>query len=104
MACTDEYIDFISTTLTPLGEVRVRKMMSDYVVYLDDKCVITACDNCAYVKKLPGIAPLMADAETGSPYPGARECYILNFENQRHARMVIKTLYDHLPYPKTRKK
>lgn len=56
MACTSDFIAFICDALAPLGEVRSRKMMGDYVIYLNDKCVITACDNLAFVKKLPCIA------------------------------------------------
>lgn len=47
-----------------------------------DKCVITACDNMAFVKKLPCIAELMADAETGYAYKGAKEGYILDFRDR----------------------
>lgn len=104
MPCTAEFIDFICDTLTPLGEVCSRKMMGEYVVHVNGKCVITACDNLAYVKKLPCIAPLMADAECGSPYPGAREAYILDFSDSRKAIKVIQTLWEALPYPKPRKK
>lgn len=71
MACDLKYIEFICGVLAPLGDVRYRKMMGDYVVYLNDKCVITACDDCAYIKKLKCIEPLMADAETGYAYEGA---------------------------------
>ena len=104
MPCTAEFIDFICDTLTPLGEVRSCKMMGEYVVHVNGKCVITACDNLAYVKKLPCIAPLMADAECGSPYPGAREAYILDFSDSRKAIKVRQTLWEALPYPKPRKK
>lgn len=89
MPCTAEFIDFICDALSPLGEVRSRKMMGEYVVHVNGKCVITACDNLAYVKKLPCIAPLMADAECGSPYPGAHEAYILDFSDPRKAIKVI---------------
>ena len=47
--------------------------MGDYVIHVNGKSVITACDNNAFVKKLPCIAVLMADAECGCPYPGAKE-------------------------------
>lgn len=104
MPCTAEFIDFICDALSPLGEVRSRKMMGEYVVHVNGKYVITACDNLAYVKKLPCIAPLMADAECGSPYPGAREAYILDFSDPRKAIKVIQTLWEALPYPKPRKK
>lgn len=103
MACSTEYIDFICEVLSPLGEVRYRKMMGDYVVYVNEKCVITACDNCAYIKKLKCIEPMMAEAETGYAYPGAKESYILDLSDQRKAREVISTLWEALPYPKKKK-
>lgn len=103
MACTSEFIDFVCEILSPLGEVRHRKMMGDYVIYLNEKCVITACDNCAYVKKLDCIAKLMADAETGCPYEGAKECYILDFTDQRKIREIIQTLWHSLPFPQKKK-
>lgn len=104
MACSSEFIDFLCGALAPLGDVKARKMMGDYVIYLNEKCVITACDNMAYVKKLPSIATLMADAETGCPYPGAKEAYILDLSRPREVQTVIKTLWNQLPFPKTRKK
>ena len=104
MACTPEYIDFICEVLAPLGEVRSRKMMGDYVIYLNEKCVITACGNNAFIKKLDCIAPLMADAETGCAYQGAKEGYILDFSDQRKVRNVISILWEALPYPKKKNK
>ncbi len=56
MVCSTDFISFICDVLAPLGEVRSRKMMGDYVIYVNDKCVITACDNLAYAKKLPCVA------------------------------------------------
>lgn len=104
MSCSVDFIDFVLEVLAPLGEVRCRKMMGDYVVYLNEKCVITACDNVAFVKKLPCIEGLMKDAEVGCAYEGAKEGYILSFEDQDLARKVISTLWEALPYPKSKKK
>lgn len=104
MACTSEFIESICDALAPLGEVRSRKMMGDNVIYVNEKCVITACDNIAYVKKLPCIADLMADAECGFPYQGAKEAYILDFADTRKALKVIETLWNDLPFPKSKKK
>lgn len=104
MACSTDYIEFICDTLAPLGEVRARKMMGDYVIYVNDKCVITACDNMAFIKKLPCIAELMADAATGCAYEGAKEGYILDFQDLHKTYRVIKILWEELPFPKSRKK
>ena len=104
MACSTDFIESICDVLAPLGEVRSRKMMGDYVIYVNEKCVITACDNMAYVRKQPCIADLMADAECGYPYVGAKEAYILDFTNPHKARKVIETVWDKLPFPKSKKK
>lgn len=104
MACSTEFIEFVCDVLAPLGEVRSRKMMGEYIIYVNGKCVITACDNTAFVKKLPCIAALMADAETGCAYEGAKEGYILDFHDRRKALKVIETLWEELPFPKSKKK
>lgn len=104
MACSTEFIKFVCDALAPLGDVRSRKMMGEYVIYVNEKCVITACDNTAFVKKLPCIAELMADAESGCPYKGAREAYILDFQDRKKALKVIETLWEDLPFPKSKKK
>lgn len=103
MACSTEYIDFICNAIAPLGDVRYRKMMGDYVIYLNKKCVITACDNCSYIKKLKCIEDLMAGSETGYAYEGAKESYILDFSDPKKARVVISAIWEALPNPKKRK-
>ena len=104
MACSTEFIESLCDILAPLGEVRSRKMMGDYVIYVNEKCVITACDNIAYVKKLPCIAGLMADAETGCPYEGAKEAYILDLSDTRKTLKAVETLWEVHPFPKSKKK
>ena len=104
MPCSVDFIEFVCEVLSPLGEVRSRKMMGDYVIYVNEKCVITACDNNAFVKKLPCIEAMMADAECGSPYPGAKEAYILEFSDRNKVLKVVDTLWNALPFPKTKKK
>ncbi len=103
MACTVEFIEYVCELLSPLGEVRSRKMMGDYVIYVNGKCVITACDNNAFVKKLPCIASIMADAECACPYPGAKEAYILDLTDSRNVLKTIELLWEELPFPKAKK-
>lgn len=104
MACSSEFIESLCDILMPLGEVSSRKMMGDYIIYLNGKAVITACDNIAYVKKLPSVASLMADAESGSPYPGAKESYILDLNDNGKVLKIIETVWDNTPFPKSKRK
>ena len=103
MACTIDYIEHLCSLLSSLGYVRYRKMMGDYVIYLNEKCIITACDNMAFIKKLPCLEEMMQDAETGHPYEGAKEAYILDTSDRNLLRKVIPLLWDSLPFPKKKK-
>ena len=103
MACTIDYIEHLCNLLSSFGDVRYRKMMGDYVIYLNEKCIITACDNMAFIKKLPSLENMMQDAETGHPYEGAKEAYILDTSDQGLLRKVIPVLWGNLPFPKKKK-
>lgn len=103
MACTQEYVDFVCSQLKGAGIVRAKKMFGDWMIYVDEKPIVLACDNLCYVKMLPEIADLMKDAETGFPYEGAREHYILDIEHRSEALSVIRTMLPLIPYPKKMK-
>ena len=77
----------------PVGRSAQQEDDGDYIIYVNGKCVITACDNICYVKKLPCIAGLMAGAETGHPYEGAKEAYILDFADKNKVLKVVNALW-----------
>ncbi|MCM1079317.1 MAG: TfoX/Sxy family protein [Bacteroidales bacterium] len=104
MACTQEFIDFVCSRLSPAGEIAWRKMMGDYVIYVNGKCVITACDGVCYVRKHPAIELLMQDAGTGYPYKGAKECYVLDLEHMSVTLEAVRILQEVLPFPKRKAK
>lgn len=104
MACSTEFIESVCNILAPLGEVRNRKMMGDNLIYLNEKCVATACDNLLYIKKLPVLEDIMSGCETGKPYDGAKDHYILDPNNPSFVRTVISNLWDELPFPKLKKR
>ena len=73
MATSVEYIEFVCEQLREFGEVRYRKMFGEYMAYLHEKPVLLVCDNTVFVKKLPEVRELLAQADCGAPYH--RECY-----------------------------
>ncbi len=100
MACTTDYIDFVCSQLEGVGVIRARKMFGDWMIYIDEKPIILACDNICYVKMLPAISDLMQEALTGFPYDGAKEHYILDIEHREETIRIIQTLLPVIPYPK----
>ncbi|MDN4754534.1 TfoX/Sxy family protein [Porphyromonadaceae bacterium W3.11] len=104
MACRVEFIESICDQISNAGYVRYRKMFGEYVIYVDEKPVILACDNTAFVKKHPAIEHLMDNAECGFPYPSAKEHYILDETDHYLCMEVVKILAEVLPYPKSKKR
>lgn len=104
MATRVDLVEFICSRVQKLGIVRYRKMFGDYMVYLNEKPIILVCDNIAYVKKHPGIAGIMENAETGIPYNGAKEHYILDVDHEDSLLKVVGALEKILPYPREKKR
>jgi len=104
MASTLEFVEYVCGRLDGCGEIRYRKMFGEYMIYINDKPIILACDNLIYVKKHPALAEVMAGAEIGCPYPGAKEHYLLDIDNSRLTRTVVAILEPLTPQPASRKR
>lgn len=104
MATSKEFIDYVVAQVSTAGVVETKRMFGEYGLYLDGKCVALVCDDTVFVKILPELSTLMAEAETGFPYPRAKEHYVLSVEHRQHAIVVLQTLAPLLPFPKPRKK
>ena len=104
MATSAEFLDFVVGQLQELGAVRSRRMFGEAMVYLNDKPVILVCDDTVFVKKHDAIQDLMQNAETGIPYEGAKEHYILDIDDVDYSKKVIFELEKVTPLPKKRRK
>ena len=104
MATTQEFADRVCRRLLPFGDVRSRKMFGEYMVYVNEKPLLTLCDGRIFVKKQPQLAALMADAECGYPYEGAKEAYLLDLNDDALVDALLPLLIAHTPLPKPRKK
>jgi TfoX/Sxy family transcriptional regulator of competence genes len=104
MATSVDYIEYVCEQVRGAGDIRYKKMFGDYMVYVDDKPVLLVCDDTVFVKILPCLDALMADAERGYPYDGAKEHYVLDIDNAGLAREVVAVLLPVTAVPKPRRK
>lgn len=104
MATTVEYIEYVCEQISGIGDIRYKKMFGEYMVYVNDKPVIIVCDNTTFVKKLPCIEEKMKEAQTGYPYEGAKEHYVLDIDNAEFCKSVIIEVEKVTKLPKPRKK
>lgn len=79
-------------------------MFGEYMVYVNNKPVLTVCDNTVFVKKLDVIEEMMQQAECGFPYEGAKEHYILEIDQRDFCREVVRKVEEVTPLPKPKKK
>lgn len=103
MATTNEYIEYVCEQISGVGEIRYKKMFGEFMVYLNNKPVIIVCDNVPFVKKLDCIKEMMKNADTGCPYKGAKEHYILDIDNSDLCKMIVMKIEKVTPVPKSRK-
>lgn len=104
MATSVDFIDFVCEQVGGGYAVRYKKMFGEYMVYVNDKPIFLVCDNCVYVKKLPQTEELFCGAQTGIPYDGAKEHYILDMEDAELVERVVAVLEKITPLPKKRNK
>lgn len=104
MATTNEYIEYVCEQINGVGNIRYKKMFGEFMIYVNEKPVIIVCDNNAFVKKIQCIEEMMKDAETGYPYNGAKEHYILDIDDADFCKRVVTKIEAETPIPKPRKK
>lgn len=104
MATSAEMIDYVCEQVAPYGDVRSKKMFGEYLVYLNDRPILTVCDNLVFVNQLPQLEALMQDAPRGFPYGGAKEHYILDPEDRPLLDRLIPLLAQLIPVPLKRAK
>lgn len=104
MATSTEFLDFVIEQLQGIGALRYRRMFGDAMIYLNNRPVILVCNDVVFVKKHEAIQGLMQNAETGIPYNGAKEHYVLDIDNADFSKKVVLELEKVTPLPKKRKK
>ncbi len=104
MATSEDYIKYVCEQIGHAGCVRCKKMFGEYMVYVNDKPVLLVCDDTVFVKKVSCIEDKMRTAETGFPYDGAKEHYILDIDDAEFSTDIALELEKAISVPKTKKR
>lgn len=103
MATSKGYIDFVLENIQGFENVKAKKMFGEYMIYINEKPVLLVCDNTVFVKKIPEVSSLFENCESGFPYDGAKEHFVLDIENKELSSKVLSTLEKVVPVPKKKK-
>ncbi|MBD5559499.1 MAG: competence protein TfoX [Clostridia bacterium] len=86
------------------GEIRVRAMMGDYVVYYNERVVGGIYDGRLLLKDTPSARRMLPLAERIIPYPGAKEMLLVeDLTDTVHLHAVLEAMLPELPKPRPKK-
>ena len=83
-----------------LPEATSRKMMGEYLLYMDGKLFGGIYDDRLLVKPTPSALSLMPGAVREQPYPGAKEMLLVeNVEDTVFLETLLTAMWGELPEP-----
>ena len=95
MASSKEYLEYILEQLSELEDIKYRAMMGEYIIYYKEKVIGGIYDDRFLVKATKKAIDYVSEVQFQLPYEGAKEMYL---------KGLFETMYDELPFPKTKKK
>ena len=104
MATSVDFIEYVCEQICGTDAIRYKKMFGEYMVYVNDKPILLVCDNTVFVKMREEIKDDMSTSETGYPYEGAKEHYVLDIDDRAFAQKIVQILEPVTAVPKPRKK
>ncbi len=103
MATSKEYQGFIQEQLACVGDISMRAMMGEYVVYYKDKVIGGLYDNRFLIKPTNAAHSMMPEAPLEQPYPGAKDMLLCCLEDPAFLSELLPAVYAELPAPKKKK-
>ena len=101
MATSKEYKSYIQEQLELLGDIRIRAMMGEYLIYYQDKLFGGIYDNRFLVKITKESKKIMSEAKEEIPYPGAKPMLLVeNIEDREFLKELVCKMCENLPQKK----
>ena len=92
MASSKSYLDLVVDTIRLPG-LTSRKMMGEYLLYLDGVLFGGIYDDRLLLKPLPAFRALLPDAPMETPYPGAKPMLLVeDVENGEKLREILEEI------------
>lgn len=105
MATGNEYRQFILDQLADVPEIRLRPMMGEYLLYVQEKLVGGLYDDRLLVKNVPAARAMLPARRESLPYEGAKPMLLVEeVDDRAFLAELMETLQQALPEVKTKKR
>jgi TfoX/Sxy family transcriptional regulator of competence genes len=108
-AAKNDHIAFLEDCLKHIPEIRFKAMFGGHALYCSERVVGLVGDQTLFIKMTPGTTKLLNGlVETGPPYPGAKDAYVMAERECLDATLIMRVITacrdDVAPAPKKIKK
>ena len=101
MPTSKEYLDFVLEQLSQAEGITWKKMMGEYLLYMNGKLIGGIYDHRLLVKPTKGAKAMMPDAPLELPYEGAKPMLLVEqMEDPAFLAALCGVLYEELPAAK----
>ena len=105
MATGNEYRQFILDQLADVPGSRLRPMMGEYLLYVQEKLVGGLYDDRLLVKNVPAARAMLPAGRESLPYEGAKPMLLVEeVDDRAFLAELMETLHQALPAAKTEKR
>jgi len=105
MASSREFVEYICSQLTELGEITFRPMMGGYLIYVNGKYCIGISDNQMFLKPVEEVRGLLKEVIEEPMYDGAKPSFLItDIDDREYLCEIVGVTYQYLPEPKKKQK
>ncbi len=107
MATEKRTAETILQYLTEVADARIRPMMGEYLVYVDDIVIGQINEGELFIKMTPFGEQFAPELYKRTPYPGAKPAFVVPFERLADTEWLgemISGTVQHLPKPRKHEK
>ena len=89
MATTKEFIAYILDKTNGITGFSIKPMFGEYMHYYNGVVTGLICNNTFFIKVTPNTTQLLNNLNKASPYPKAKEQYILNDDYLENKELLL---------------
>ena len=105
MACSPEFIQYITEQLKNAGRITCRKMFGEYGMFLDGKIVAIICEDQLFLKVTEAGLKMYPELKDNPYHEGASASYRLveEIDDSKWLSELVQCTWEELPVPRQKK-
>lgn len=100
MSSSEAYLKYTLDLLESIDGITYRKMMGEYVLYINGKVFGGIYDDTFLIKETSNAGEFLNEISTQKPYPKGKDMIVVDFHDKDMLKKLIEDMEKELEYPK----